>query len=305
MKDASFRGVVPALTTPFHPDLSLDADGFATLADTVIQDGVDALLVNGCTGESWSLTTDERAVIFRTAAQVAKGRVRVIAGCSAISAAETISKIRQAEAAGCDFAMVSPPWYVMPGPDEIMEHYREVLDATNIPVVLYNIPRRTGVQLTVEMVDRLADHPKVVAIKESSKDWGILSSIIRRTSDRISVFAGFASFFGLAAITEGAVGYMDSGTPVFGARSPEFYRAAVTGDLATARRIQIEMAGMLDSFFKLGTFPASVKASLDLIGRPGGPTRAPIKPLDPQQRETLRRAMVAANFIPGGRVAAE
>jgi 4-hydroxy-tetrahydrodipicolinate synthase len=303
MKDASFRGVVPALTTPFHADLSLDADGFAALADTVIKDGVDALLVNGCTGESWSLTADERATVFRTAAEVAKGRVRVIAGCSAISAAETIGKIRQAEAAGCDFAMVSPPWYVMPGPDEIMEHYRTVLAATEIPVLLYNIPRRTGVMLTPDMADELADHPKVVGIKESSKDWGILSSVIRRCSDRISVFAGYASFFGLAAITEGAVGYMDSGTPVFGPRSPQFYRACVSGDLATARRIQIEMAGMLDSFFKLGTFPASVKASLDLIGRPGGPTRPPIRPLNAQQRETLRQAMVAANFIPGARAA--
>lgn len=98
---------------------------------------------------------------------------------------------------------------------------------------------------------------------------------------------------------------MDSGTPVFGARSPEFYRAAVAGDLPSARRIQAEMAAMLNSFFKLGTFPASVKASLDLIGRPGGPTRPPIKPLDPQQRETLRRAMMAANFISADRVAAE
>lgn len=305
MKDASFRGVVPALTTPFHADLSLDAESFAKLADIVIKDGVDALLVNGCTGESWALSADERAVVFRTAAETAKGRARVIAGCSAISAAETIAKIRQAEKAGCDYAMVSPPWYVMPGPDEIMDHYRKVLDATEIPVVLYNIPRRTGVQLTPDMIDKLADHPKVVAVKESSKDWGILSSVIRRCSDRISVFAGYASFFGLAAITEGAVGYMDSGTPVFGKRSPQFYRACVERDLETARRIQIEMAGMLDSFFKLGTFPASVKASLDLIGRPGGPTREPIKTLDAQQREKLRQAMVAANFIPDSRVAAE
>jgi 4-hydroxy-tetrahydrodipicolinate synthase len=305
MKDASFRGVVPALTTPFHADLSLDAESFAKLADIVIKDGVDALLVNGCTGESWALSADERAVVFRTAAETAKGRVRVIAGCSAISATETISKIRQAEKAGCDYAMVSPPWYVMPGPDEIMDHYRKVLDATEIPVVLYNIPRRTGVMLTPDMIDKLAGHPKVVAVKESSKDWGTLSAVIRRCSDRISVFAGYASFFGLAAIMEGAVGYMDSGTPVFGKRSPQFYRACVERDLETARRIQIEMAGMLDSFFKLGTFPASVKASLDLIGRPGGPTREPIKTLDAAQREKLRQAMVAANFIPDSRVAAE
>ena len=305
MKDTSFRGVVPALTTPFHADLSLDADGFARLAEMVIGDGVDGLLVNGCTGESWSLTADERATIFRAAAEVAKGRVKVIAGCSAITSAETLGKIGQAARAGCDYAMVSPPWYVMPGPEEIMEHYRVVLEASELPVVLYNIPRRTGVQLTPDMVDRLADHPKVIAIKESSKDWGILSQVIRRCSGRINVFAGYASFFGLAALTEGAVGYMDSGTPVFGAKSPEFYRACIGGDLATARRIQIEMASMLDSFFGLGTFPSSVKASLDLIGRPGGPTRAPIKPLNHAQRETLRSKMVEAGFIAGVRAAAE
>ena len=305
MKNPDFRGVIPALTTPFHPDLSLDADGFARLAELVIADGVDGLLVNGCTGESWSLSADERAAVFRTAAQAARGRVPVIAGCSAITAAETIGKIRQAEAAGCDYAMVSPPWYVIPGPEEIMEHYRAVLDAAEIPVVLYNIPRRTGVHITPDMVDRLADHPKVAAIKESSKDWGVLSQVIRRASDRISVFAGYASFFGLAALTEGAVGYMDSGTPVFGTKSPEFYRACVGGDLAKARQIQIEMAAMLDSFFGLGTFPASVKASLDLIGRPGGPTRPPIKPLNAAQRDTLRQKMLEAGFIAPERAAAE
>ena len=305
MKNPDFRGVIPALTTPFHPDLSLDADGFARLAELVIADGVDGLLVNGCTGESWSLSADERATVFRTAAQVARGRVPVIAGCSAITAAEAIGKIRQAETAGCDYAMVSPPWYVIPGPEEIMEHYAAVLDAAEIPVVLYNIPRRTGVHITPDMVDRLADHPKVAAIKESSKDWGVLSQVIRRASDRISVFAGYASFFGLAALTEGAVGYMDSGTPVFGKKSPEFYRACIGGDLSKARQIQVEMAAMLDSFFGLGTFPASVKASLELIGRPGGPTRPPIKPLNAAQRDSLRQKMTEAGFIAPERVAAE
>jgi 4-hydroxy-tetrahydrodipicolinate synthase len=114
MKFPNFRGVIPALTTPFRQDLSLDADGFARLADCVIQDGVDGLLVNGCTGESWSLTTDERDVVFRTAVRVARGRVPVVAGCSAITAAEAIGKVRQAERAGCSYVMISPPWYVMP-----------------------------------------------------------------------------------------------------------------------------------------------------------------------------------------------
>jgi 4-hydroxy-tetrahydrodipicolinate synthase len=193
--------------------------------------------------------------------------------------------------------MISPPWYVLPSPSEIADHYEAVLAATSLPVLLYNIPRRTGVQLPVDLIDRLADHPNVAGIKESSKDWGILSSVIRRTSDRISVFAGYASFFGLAALTEGAVGYMDSATPVFGATSPRFFRACLDGDLATARQLQNEMAAMLDKFFGLGTFPASVKASLELIGRPGGPTRPPIRPLNVEQRAMLRAAMVAANLL--------
>lgn len=297
MKFPEFRGVIPALTTPFRKDLSLDADGFGRLAEAVIADGVHGLLVNGCTGESWSLTADEREVVFRTAVQAARGRVPVVAGCSAITSAEVIGKVRQAERAGCNYAMISPPWYVMPGPAEIADHYEAVLEASNLPVLLYNIPRRTGVQLPVDLIDRLADHPKVAGIKESSKDWGILSSVIRRTSDRISVFAGYASFFGLAALTEGAVGYMDSGTPVFGAASRRFFDACQSGDLVTARRLQTEMAAMLDTFFGLGTFPASVKASLELIGRPGGPTRPPIRSLTAEQRVTLRSAMVAANFL--------
>ena len=299
MKDPTFRGVYPALTTPFRPDLSLDVDGYARLVDNVIDDGVHGLVVNGCTGESWSLSPDERATVFRTAVAAARGRVRVVAGCSGQTAAETLAKIRQAADAGCAYAMVSPPWYIMPGPDEILAHYRKILTATPLPILLYNIPRRTGVGFTVEMVDRLADDPKVVGIKESSKDWGLLSSVIRRTRERISVFAGYASFFGLAALCEGAVGYIDSGTPVFGARSLAFYRAATSGDLETARRLQADMEHMLAAYFGLGTFPASIKAALDLLGRPGGPTRDPIRPLDPAQRETLRKTMLAAGLIAG------
>ncbi len=297
MKDSTFRGVWPALTTPFRADLSLDAEGLGRLVETVLADGVHGIVVNGCTGESWALTPDERATVFRSTVEAARGRVKVIAGCSAQTSGEVLGKIRQAEAAGCAVAMVSPPWYIMPGPDEIMDHYRKVLVASPLPVLLYNIPRRTGVGFTVDMVDRLADHPRVIGIKESSKDWGLLSSVIRRTRDRISVFAGYASFFGLAALCEGAVGYIDSGTPVFGKRSLEFYHAATTGDLEAARRMQAEMERMLGSFFGLGTFPASVKAALDLLGRPGGPTREPIRPLDVAQRESLRQIMTTAGLL--------
>jgi 4-hydroxy-tetrahydrodipicolinate synthase len=297
MSKKKLKGVIPALTTPFHDDQSLDLGGLSRLIEAVIADGVDGVLVNGCTGESWAVSDEERASIFRTAVEAAAGRVPIVAGCSAISAREVIGKVRQAEVAGCDAVMISPPWYIMPSQDEILDHYQAVLEAIDVPVLLYNIPRRTGVQLGVDAIDRLADHPKVIAVKESSKDWGILAAVIRRTRDRISVFAGYASYFGLAAITEGADGYIDSATPVFGRRSIAFYAAARDGDLPTARRIQTEMADMLGEFFGLGTFPASVKAALDLRGRPGGRPRDPIRPLTFEQRLILRASMERAGLL--------
>ena len=297
MEKKSLTGVIPALTTPFRSDQSLDLEGLSRLAEAVIGDGVDGILVNGCTGESWAINDDERTRIFRTAVETAGGRVPVVAGCSAISAPGTIANIRRAQEAGCAAAMVSPPWYMMLSQEEILDHYHAVLEAVDLPLMLYNIPRRTGVQLGVDTIDKLADHPKVIAVKESSKDWGILSSVIRRTRDRISVFAGYASYFGLAAITEGADGYVDSATPVFGTRSIAFYRAAKESDLETARRIQIEMASMLGDFFSVGTFPASVKAALDLLGRPGGRTRDPIRPLTADQHEMLHRSMKRSGLL--------
>lgn len=272
----------------------------------MIGDGVHGIVVNGCTGESWSLTADERASVFRVAVEAARGRVPVVAGCSAQTSADTLAKIRTAADAGCAYAMVSPPWYIMPSESEILEHYVRIIAGSPLPILLYNIPRRTGVSLTLATIDRLADDPKVVGIKESSKDWGLLSSVIRRTRDRISVFAGYASFFGLAALCEGAVGYIDSGTPVFGAKSLAFYKAATSGDLEIARQLQSDMEQMLGAYFGLGTFPAAIKASLDLLGRPGGPTRDPIRPLDAGQRETLRKLMTSAGLIestPRARVA--
>ncbi len=297
MDKTQLRGVIPALTTPFLEDQSLDLDGLNDLCKIVMDDGVDGILVNGCTGESWAIDDSERAQVFDTAVKACAGRVPVVAGCSGLSVAETVAHVRQAEAAGCDVAMISPPWYIMLNQDEIADHYDKVLSEINLPVMLYNIPRRTGVQLGVDLIDRLADHPKVVALKESSKDWGILSSCIRRTGGRISVFAGYASHFGLAAICEGAVGYVDSSTPVFGRRSPQFYHASSTGDLETARRIQGDMAAMLKDFFGLGTFPAAIKGALDLLGRPGGRPRDPIRPLTREQMKKLESAMRRAGLL--------
>jgi 4-hydroxy-tetrahydrodipicolinate synthase len=186
----------------------------------------------------------------------------------------------------------------MPNLDEVYEYYLKIIQATDLPVMVYNIPRRTGIHLSVDLVDRLADEPKVIALKESSKDWLVLSEMIRRCKDRLNVFAGYANLLGLAAISEGAVGYVDSSTPVLGRKSLDFYRAATEGDLETARWLQAEMAKLNAGFFGVGTFPAGVKFALDLLGRPGGMVRDPIKPLNAEQQERVKEVLISAGILP-------
>ncbi len=292
------KGVVPPLTTPFKEDRTLDLEGFRKLTDMVIKDGAHGIVVNGCTGESWSLSGDEKSLIFKAAVEQAAGRVPIIAGCGGICAKDAIANVRRAEKAGCDAVMIQPPWYVMITMDEVYEYFLEVIRATDLPVMIYNIPRRTGINLSVDLMDRLADEPKVIALKESSKDWLLLSAMIRKLRDRINVLAGYANLQGLAALSEGAVGYIDSSTPVLGKRSLEFYQAATSGNLETARRMQADMAKLNAGFFGVGTFPAGIKVALDLLGRPGGWPRDPIKALNAKQKNMIREVLISVGLIP-------
>ena len=290
------KGVIPPLTMPFTKEQALDLESFRHLIDAVIQDGVHGIVVNGCTGESWAIDDHERAAIFETAVSQTAGRVPVVAGCGAISAKKVIANVRMAEKAGCDAVMIQAPWYVLITIEEVFQFYQEILQAIDLPVMIYNIPRRTGITFTIDLVDRLADEPKVSALKESSKDWLLLSAMIRKVKDRINVLAGFANELGLAALTEGAVGYVDSSSPVFGKRSLDFYNAATSGNLGEARRLQGEWSKLAS--LRVGTFPAGIKVALDMIGRPGGWPRDPIKPLNDEQRAEVKNVLISAGVLP-------
>ena len=291
------KGVIPAITTPFKEDQSLDLDAYRRLVDLVISEGVNGIVPAGCTGESWSLSDDERAQVFRTAVEQAAGRVVVVPGCGAITSKEAITKVRQAEKAGCDAVMVQPPWYVLLGLDEVYAYYKEILAATELPIMVYNIPRRTGISMTPDFVDRLADEPKVIAVKESSKDWLVLSEIIRRCKDRVTILVGYAALLGIAGFAEGAVGFVDSITPVVGRMTVDFYKAMVSGDTDEARRLEGLLRKANNGFFGIGTFPAANKAAMNMLGRPGGRTRDPIKALNAEQLAKVRDVLVSVGLL--------
>jgi len=296
----ALKGVIPALTTPFGEGGSLDLDGFQELVDIVIKDGVHGVLAGGCTGESWALDEEETGALFAAAVEAAEGRVPVVAGCGAMLTGQAITQVRQAEAVGCDAVMVQPPWYVMPSLDEVHAYYKGIIAGSELPIMVYNNPRRTGILLNADFLDRLADEPRVVAIKESSKDWLVLSEIIRRCKDRVAVLAGYADLLGLAAITEGAVGFVEASPPIIGRRYVEFFDAAMAGDVERARPMQAEFSKLNKGLFGIGTFPASAKVALEMMGRPGGWPRDPIVALDDDGRQQIRAVLISMGLLPAG-----
>ncbi len=292
------KGLYCALVTPFNDDQSLDEDGYRTLINLAIEEGIQGIVSAGCTGEPWSLSNDERGRLFKAAVDEASGRIPIVGGAAGVSAREAIERVRLAEAAGCDAIMVHPPWYALPGMDEVFAYYRDIIDATELPIMLYNQPRRTGVSLSVDVVDRLADDPQVVALKESSKDWSVLSEMIRRCKDRMNIMVGFADLFGLAAFAEGALGTVEAVFPALaGPDYRKFCDAGISGDLETAARYQADFAKWHRALWGIGTFPAQAKAGLNLLGRPGGRPRDPIKPLKPDQVDQVADVLVDMGLL--------
>lgn len=290
-------GLVCALTTPFRDDQSLDLDAYRRLMDVVIDDGIEAIVVAGCTGEPWALGDEERWAMFETAVDQVRNRVPVVAGCGAMVPAASITHARRARDAGCDAIMVHPPYYTMPSLAEVYDFYKQILAASDLPMMIYNIPSRTGVHMTPDLVDRLADEPGVIALKESSKDWLVLSEMIRRAKDRLNVLVGYADTLGLAGMTEGAVGVVEALLPpLVGPAYRRFVDAGVAGEREEAVPLQAEFARR-QAELRIGSFPAPLKAALNMMGRPGGRPRDPIQPLDATRTERVREVLLSMGLV--------
>ncbi len=285
-----WHGCYTAVVTPFKENGDLDIDAFNQNIELLIGEGVDGLIVCGCTGESWVLTDEERKELFRIGAETARNRIIMLGGTGQISARATIEMGRHAREVGLDGIMVLPPQLALPGEREILHYYTKISDGVDIPVLIYNNPRRQGVDLTPGLVDRLADLDQVAAIKESSKDFGRVAEIIRRVGGRIKVFAGHSSMQGVSAIVMGADGWVGSlDTQLLGKDAISMYRLLKAGRIDEARRIQYRCIAAEEAMKgkNVGTFPASLKYAMNLCGRPGGFTREPILAPTEEQKAVI------------------
>ncbi len=295
----TWSGPMPAITTPFHDDGRIDEEGFARNIDGLLEAGATGVVAGGCTGEFWALTHDERRRLFAVAREAVGRRGTLLVGSGAITVDEAVALTRHAETLGCDGALLVPPYFVKLTDDEIVAHYTEVCAATGLPVVLYNIPGNAVNALTPALVARLADVDRVVAVKESSGDWNNYYGTYLAVHERLRVFCGPSSVFGVPAVELGADGTIDCFPNVWRGGGLDLYFAPARGDKARAAEVQALGRQLTDLFVTGGRslYPAT-KAAMDMIGLPGGgKPRAPLRALQGEPLKGLETGLKALNLL--------
>ena len=279
-----WEGNFVAVVTPFTESGEIDETAFRDNIALLLDEGAEGIIVSGCTGEAWALSPEERLRLFQLGVDTADGAVPVIAGTGGISTREVIELSAKARDVGCNGIMVLPPYYCRPGNAEVMAHYKGISDGVGVPILLYNIPKRTGVDLAPDLLEELIALEYVVAIKESSDSFIRVETLVNQFGSAIQVFTGHSAERGVAAIVMGAKGWVSSlESQIMGREAVQMYDMVKEGDLYGAKRVQLRTLALDQAARGMGTFPANLKAAMNVLGRPGGYPRPPLLPLTEEQ----------------------
>jgi 4-hydroxy-tetrahydrodipicolinate synthase len=276
------------MITPFTEAGDLDLDGAQRLAGRLVAGGCDGLVLSGTTGESPTTTDAEKAELVRAVRAAVGDGVPLVAGVGTADTRHTVDLARATEKAGADGVLVVSPYYSRPPQDALEAHFREVADGCGLPVMLYDIPGRTGTRIEPDTLIRLAGHPRIVAVKDCAYDLLGTQKVLSRTE--LAYYAGCDEQI-LALYAVGAVGYVSTVANVV----PEQLRAIIdafdAGDTGRAARLQRRAMELIETMMASGT-PGTVtaKALLTSLGLPAGPVRAPLRDARPETADALRAA---------------
>ena len=291
------EGIFPPIPTPFGPDGEIDVSALAGNLAWWSRFDLAGVVVLGSNGEAVLLEEDEKLRLVEAARTGSMEDRAVIAGTGLPSTAATIRLTRAAAGAGADAVLVLPPSYYrgQMTDDALDRHFRAVADASPVPVVIYNMPACTGIDLGAELIVRLAAHENIVGLKDSGGDVAKLGRIHGALGDRFRILAGSASFL-LPALSVGAVGGVLALANVAPRECVEILRLASAGDVRGARERQIRMIPPNTAVTRRWGVPG-LKAAMDMRGLRGGPVRAPLSPLDDEPRDELRSILVTAGIL--------
>jgi len=283
------KGIIPAMVTPIDEKGEVNEVVLRKLVDYLIEGGVHGLFPVGSQGEFYALGKEEKKIIIEIILDQAKGKVPIYAGTGAITTKETITLTKMAEDIGADAVSIITPFFISPTQDELYDHYFSVARSTRLPVLLYNNPGRTGVNLSAGLVARLSKVDNIVGIKDSSGDMTLISEYIRKTDDDFSVLAGRDTLI-YGTLLYGGKGAISATANVVPKLVTEIYEAYIRGDIDRAKQAQAMLAP-LRLAFSLGSFPVVIKDALKLIGIDVGDARAPISSLSKDKKEILKNIL--------------
>jgi 4-hydroxy-tetrahydrodipicolinate synthase len=280
-----FKGVFPAIITPFKEDFSLDEEGLRRNIEFLSNAGVAGIVPCGTTGESATLSFEEHKQVVEIAVDCSK--VPVIAGTGSNNTREAIELTKHAADAGADAALLITPYYNKPNDRGMFEHYKTIAERCNIPIILYNVPKRTGIDLKPNLVAKLSKVKNIIGIKEASGSLSQVSQVIEQT-----VGSGFTILSGdddltLPIMALGGSGVVSVVANVAPRKTVAMVEAAVKGDLESARKLHYELAPLVRSMF-IETNPIPVKTAYNLMGLAGGPLRLPLAAMAPEKELALK-----------------
>jgi 4-hydroxy-tetrahydrodipicolinate synthase len=293
---AVFGHVVTAMVTPFDASGKLDEAKAAALAKRLIDAGNDGLVVAGTTGESPTISDEEKIRLFRVVKQAIGDRGKMIAGTGTYDTAHSIHLSKEAQRAGADGLLLVNPYYNRPSQDGLYAHFRAIAESTPLPVMLYNIPGRTGVNCTPETLARLAQVPNIVAVKEAAGSLDQVSEIRVRTPDEFTIYSGDDSLT-LPKLAVGGIGVVSVAGNLIAGEIQQMIRAFFAGRVADALRIHRRLWPLFKVLF-ITTNPVPVKAAMRLSGFDCGRVRLPLVDATPKEEEQIKAVLASLNLVP-------
>jgi 4-hydroxy-tetrahydrodipicolinate synthase len=300
-----FEGVLPAIITPFKRNSarSLDIPGLEQNIGFLLSCGIHGIVPCGSTGESATLTFEEHEKVISVAVEKVNGKIPVLAGTGSNNTAEAIRLTKAAKDIGADGVLVISPYYNKPNRAGLVKHYTKLADL-DIPVVVYNVPGRTGQNLEPDLIAELAQHPNIVGVKEASGNIGQISRIIEETQDvDFSVISGDDNIT-LPIMALGGTGVISVAANVDPARMVAMYEAMKKGDSQKALVLHFALSPLFRSMF-IDTNPIPVKKAVELMGMAGGPVRLPLDELDEKRTEQLRKVLATIPAKPAAKRAVQ
>ena len=295
-KKIKVEGIIPAMLTPFTEKGEIDVNGIRETVDFFIESGVSEIMCLGSTGEAAALIKEERIKVTETTVKATNGRVPVMVGTGAPTTREVIEQTKEAKNAGADSVMIVTPFYEIPTQEGLYRHYVTIAEAVDIPIVLYNIPPHTNVEIGLHTLERLVEIDNIVALKDSSGNLSYFAEAMRLVGDKIAVLTG-GDDITLPCFALGCHGAILALCNIAPRMVVDMYQAVQQKEMAKAEKLYYQLLPMARAISVPQNFPAPLKEAVMMLGRPSGLAREPIMPVSAAEKAAIREALKIANLL--------